>query len=540
MSQNRLDRSGAPRRSSSSRQTYRQAGSGSRSASMPSGKNRRSAKAPPSPLERSMLAVLVVLVLLLFALGGFYLFNKYSATQEEIAALLDVDTFYEGIFIDGIPLGGKSAEEARIALQELYAQEFDRVNVDLNIAGQTVRTFTKEDIQIEWTLEDVLNQAYAIGRTGSRYSRYNLVKNLPARPRHLTTTVRFDASALEAEVRDLAASLYVAPLDAAFLGVDPTQNTATTFFRYSNSMPGRQVDADGLWALVQNAIMSRTYGTVEIPYTVLEPSILLSDVNQGQQLLGSCTTEMIQSAARISNIKLAASRVNGTVLESGMMFSYNKCLGPRTEEAGYQVAGIIVKGLSDTGLGGGICQLSSTLFVGAMRADLHMAARTRHSFVLSYIDAGQDATVDYDSAVDLCITNNTANKVYFLARTDGLKVIVEVYGTPNKDGITTDLLSKVIYSTQPKEVKIIYDESVPVGEPEETKEHLGVVVDVYKVYYNPDGTILREEFMYQDNYAPVQGVIRMNPLDAGIDTGNGDASPAPGTTPKPEVPGGND
>ncbi len=126
------------------------------------------------------------------------------------------------------------------------------------------------------------------------------------------------------------------------------------------------------------------------------PTPIPTPVNNNQ--IGSYTTNLYdKNENRISNISTAAEDLNHTVLEPGEIFSFNETLGRRTEEKGYEEAPIMVQGKKDTGTGGGICQISSTLYNAALSADMKIVERHRHSKAVPYVPEGKDATVVYGS-----------------------------------------------------------------------------------------------------------------------------------------------
>ena len=483
-------------------------------------------KSPPSPplpppqprppvYRRPMFWIGLVLMLGILA-SGAHLYHQYSLFADQVSQVLDVDTFYYGVRVDGMDLGGMTPDEAREALTALHDPELDRIGVTLSLDGEELISFDRDRVAITSDLDEVLEEAMAVGRTGSRYSRYEYVLDLPQNPVDLTVTFTVDPSPLEEGVRGVAEYLSREPVDAAVTGFHPEADTAAgeEVFTVQPEEAGRIVEGDELWEAVLEEFENETYGNVEMTYYLLEPSVTQEEVTADIQLLATVETTMTNVANRIHNIKLACQAVNGVILQPGETFSYNECLGPRTAETGYKEAGVITNGRSDTGMGGGICQVSSMVYVAAVKSDLTIVERNRHSYVLGYIDAGTDATVNYGT-LDLLFTHTKDTPIYIRAWVDGLNITVEMYGTPREDGLTPDISTEVLSRPSPGDPIIVKDSSVPAGSPVVSSAHRGCNVKVYRIYRNAEGEIQEEltEFLHEDNYPAIAKEIRVNPAD---------------------------
>ena len=139
--------------------------------------------------------------------------------------------------------------------------------------------------------------------------------------------------------------------------------------------------------------------------------VTYEDIKQINGVLGAKETDIGGTSNRHSNVALAASRINGTVLRPGETFSYNKTVGPRSVECGFKEAPEIVKGVLKPGVGGGVCQVSSTLFNAVLRSNLKIVDRSHHAFPVHYVSPGLDATV-VDGDIDFRFQNDTASPVY--------------------------------------------------------------------------------------------------------------------------------
>src|SRR5439155_24386156 len=134
------------------------------------------------------------------------------------------------------------------------------------------------------------------------------------------------------------------------------------------------------------------------------------------------------SSNRRHNIRVACQAIDGTVLLPGDVFSYNNVVGPRSERAGFRTAPVIIRGELVPGTGGGICQVSSTLYNAALLADLKIVRRSHHQFPVHYVPPGRDATVAYGS-LDLRFANSLSEPIALDVKSSGSRVIVHVFGT---------------------------------------------------------------------------------------------------------------
>jgi vancomycin resistance protein YoaR len=165
---------------------------------------------------------------------------------------------------------------------------------------------------------------------------------------------------------------------------------------------------------------------VELVAHSTQAEITFADIQQIDGLLGSKTTTYA-TGDRGDNIHLAASRINGTLLRPGEVFSYNRVVGPRSSSEGFKDAPVIIKGELKPGIGGGICQTSSTLYNAVLLSGLKIVHRAHHAFPVHYLPAGRDATV-VDGDIDFQFQNSTATPIYVVGRGRGGVLTFSIYG----------------------------------------------------------------------------------------------------------------
>lgn len=243
------------------------------------------------------------------------------------------------------------------------------------------------------------------------------------------------------------------------------------------------------------------YGdTIEIPFTYIKPQVLGAELKEllFRDVLASYETKHSSDQNRNTNLRLACEAINGMVLEPGEVFDYNTALGQRTEEKGYKAADAYSGGLTVKTLGGGICQVSSTLYYCTLIADLQIVQRTAHSYVSSYMPMGMDATVSWGGP-EFSFKNNTNYPIRIEAEVTDQYVKIRLIGTDEKDYYVK--MEYEVLSTE--SATTIYEEYTPAEAASKgyqdgqviTTAYTGYTVQTYKLKYDKetDELISREK-----------------------------------------------
>ncbi len=211
----------------------------------------------------------------------------------------------------------------------------------------------------------------------------------------------------------------------------------------------------------------------------------------------------VSNAARAGNIALAASRLTGTVIEAGEIFSFNECVGARTRENGFGEAPVIYDGEFVQGVGGGVCQASTTLFGAALRAGLEIVESHPHSLAVGYVPPSEDAMVS--SSSDLVLRNPFPTPVYLLGGAEDGRVHFAFYGLRGEIAYTVE--SAVLSRVPPPAAQIV--EGKQNRTLRAAKE--GIVSESYLLAYGKDGVLLSRTRIRRDVYAPVRGILERVP-----------------------------
>ena len=246
--------------------------------------------------------------------------------------------------------------------------------------------------------------------------------------------------------------------------------------------------------------------TIQLKYT--EPKVKLKNLKIDvfpNQLSSFSTTYDENNKERSNNLNIAASKIDGTILAPGEEFSYNKIVGERSISAGYKEAKIYQNGQVIDGIGGGICQISSTLYNAVVCANLDVTERYNHQFITSYVQPGRDATVAYGSK-DFKFINNRTYPIRIDVYITGGIAKVDIYGIKEEKEKQIDIDVETL-TTIPYETKYQKDSSLP-SNTEKLKQRgaNGVIVKAFKIK-KQNGIIISKELLSKDTYKPLERVI---------------------------------
>ena len=470
-----------------------------------------------------------------------------------------------GVHIKGIDVGGLTKEEATQKLQGDLSAQLEK-DITLNCEDYET-SINPAQIEFNYQIEDAVKEAYQIGREGNifennyqilatfmqkknlsiayQYNQENL-KNLiadiePNLPRALKQysyyvedgkliitkgtegyviqqdelanriiesiqkekqeekKVEIPVEIKQPEAIDLDKihqEIYVEPQNAYY--------TTNPFTIYPH-VEGVDFDVEKAKAMLQE---DKEEYTIPLKYT--KPDVTTSQIGTEAfpDLLSSFSTKYDASNKnRSNNLKLAINKINGVVLMPGEEFSYNKVVGERSIAAGYKEAKVYSNGQVVDGLGGGICQISSTLYNAVVYANLDVTSRRNHQFVTSYVKAGLDATVVYGST-DFKFKNSRSYPIKIVGSVGGGVAKIDIYGIREETEYEVRL-EPVVINTIPFTTKTITDSSLPAGKKVvEQKGANGVKTVTYK-YLILNGRTVSKTVLSSDTYNPMQKIIRV-------------------------------
>lgn len=321
----------------------------------------------------------------------------------------------------------------------------------------------------------------------------------------------YDPTLLNRFCTRLCSMSAILPIDASAAysgGEEPFSFTADT--------DGRAVDAEHMASLLSGMSYDADAYSVAVPAEATEADITVDQLQQERQLLASYTTSFNKSPLnnknRVFNIKKAADMINGKTVLPGETFSMNRTIGDRNKKNGWKTASAITGGKYTKEYGGGVCQVSSTLFNVVLMADLEIVERYHHSWPMSYVPIGRDATISTGSK-DFIFRNSTASDIVISAQvnTSANKLTVSLYGTPSDKYAYIELESERTGSVDSKGEKRILDESLPNNtRVVERKARTGRKSVTYQCYYDGNGKLLERKVAFRDTYPSIQGIVYLS------------------------------
>ncbi len=437
--------------------------------------------------------------------------------RQEFEAMANSTTFLEGITVNGVAIGGMTMDEAKTALSS--------VETNLNAQREVQLVYDNKLYPLDLTgmpstinTDAVLTEAYRLGKTGDYASMKAETEEIKTSGRAFSLTISYDPAALAEGIAAIAAQIDVPAVDAAVTGIDADTHALTI----RDESAGQAVDQTALLALITDS-MQNGFGTpLQIPIVAVEPLITKTSL-QGQFVLrGTMTTDFSSSDSnRKYNVRKGAGLINGTVLLPGETFSANDTLGTRTKSNGWKVAHAYVQGAIEEQYGGGVCQLSSTLYNAVVKADLEVVYRRNHSMPVTYVDKGLDATINsVGNIIDFKFKNNTAGDIIVIAYTTSKnKLVFEIWGLPfdTTEYDEIKFTSSHVSTTETGGDPIMMEVPVGTEKPDGSlmvagEEYVavsprkGYVYQSYKKYYL-NGELVKTEKVALSTYKAYQGEI---------------------------------
>lgn len=515
---------------------------------------------PKWRLTKSGKASVCCIIILILILGGLSVYAAYVNSYDKI---------YPGVIVSDIDLGGKTREEAGALLSEKYSGAVAQNNIVLTCEGENT-ILNLSELGAEVDVASSVDAAYNSGREGGWLHKANAFLNGKFRKTEVDAVTVLDEEALLQQINMLVSPFETPKTDYTY---DLKGNTLTVHKGSGGIEVDRQdavarvkheidilrfepivlrpepiepeplnVDSfyDEITAEAVDAKYVRINGEVVIdggkPQVIVEKS-KIKDLVESEENSASIQVEVIQpkvtkeqleammfrdtlgsfstrysagNVARSANVALAASRINGVILLPGETFSYDKTVKPRTKANGYKEAPVYVGNKVESGLGGGICQTSSTLYSAVLYSNLEIVSRTSHSLPVSYIPAGQDATIA-EGYIDFLFRNNTEYPIKISAGASAGTVSCSILGTKTKD-FKVELVNQNHSFTQPP-VKREFDASLPKGTKKVTQKGAGGYSTSSTRIVTENGVEVKREALPGSRYNAKDTIEVVNPED---------------------------
>jgi len=373
---------------------------------------------------------------------------------------------HSNITIQNIDVGKLTEKQAINKLKSTYPLK------DFSITYNKEKwTIKPESIDLNYHIEEMVKEAFNYTRSSSTIENIKRKSKLNLKKEHnIKLKATYDEIKLSKKLEVICNKINVDAVDATFR-VELTGELKTT-----ESKEGREVDLSRLKEDIYDMINKKKIEDINLPVITLYPKVSTKQVKRINSVLGEFSTSFNNSTSRGSNIHVAGQQTSDILLMPGDTFSYNKCTGARNWVNGYKSAPVIVGGKVTNGEGGGVCQVSTTIYNAALMSGLTIDEVHNHSLPSRYVQRGRDATVSY-GYTDLKFTNHFTHPVYI------------------KNIVGNGAITSKIYGCNLDREKII----IKIVE-EYTKNK--ITVETYRLFLDEENNIMKKELVNTSSYKP--------------------------------------
>lgn len=416
----------------------------------------------------------------------------------------------KGIFAGGIELSGMDAAQARQAVSD-YVEELKETEITLLAAADTEVVVTAGELGITWANPELVAEAMEVGTRGNVIERYKVLKDLEHDNLIYPIRFSFDLQAIS----DILLERCV-PYDSE--AVDATLTRENDEFHVTEGKIGYALDVETSVDKV-NRFLTEEWDqapcTIPLDVDVTEPRGNAEDLAQVKDVLGTFMTNYSPANSnRGRNVINGTNLINGTLLYPGDEFSTYEYVSPFTVANGYYMAGSYMNGRVVDSLGGGICQVSTTLYNAVLLAELEVTERFNHSMIVGYVEPSADAAIA-EGVKDFKFVNNLEYPIYIEGTTTDKYVTFTIYGKETRaSDHEVRYESKVLEVIQPPADAIYPDEAQPIGYITVEGAHIGYKAQLWKIVLEGGKEVSRTQ-VNSSNY-------RMVPRSATVGTATAD------------------
>lgn len=408
------------------------------------------------------------------------------------------DVICRGVKVASVEVGGLSKDQAGRAVQDWARKQAGRNITLVALDRRWSGALSDMGVRIDW--QRSIEQAYLLGRSDFSLSSIMCVLTSGGAGKNIAPRVLVDHSRLEKTLRKVAQAVNVPHKDARLKIVDSK-------LEIQQDVVGLQLNEKAALKSVSKGVESGQ-SIVRLPVIPDQPEVTARDAAGIKTLLASFSTPFNRGkVGRTHNLTLAAKSIDGTIIKPGGVFSVNDTVGPRLAGRGYRIAQIFVKGKLEDGLGGGVCQVSSTLFNAVLLTGLTIKERAPHSQVVPYVTPGRDATVAYGHT-DFRFQNSAQHPIGIIADVQGSRLVVQIYGSESDKKEVS--LSTSVVKRFDSGAKTVVDASLPEGHKQVvTKGAQGLQVILHRKFKAADGADASDSF--RSTYRPLATLYAVGP-----------------------------
>lgn len=424
------------------------------------------------------IVVFFMLVLCVTAMSAGYM----VAAQKD-----EEDTIISGVCIGGIDVSGMTKTEAREAV-ESYVKELSESAVTLMVGEQVVEVPAME-LGFRMEEKDIYEEAAGLCNKGNIVKRYKDKKRMEKEGVYYELEYSFDEEAVRKVIEEKCTAFDLPAVNAGL-------KRSNGKFEITEGTIGRQLDVEQSIKIAMEFLekeWNQDNTIVALAVTETQPKGTKEELGKVKDLLATATTSYSTSSKnRCGNVERGASLINGTILYPGEEFSAYQVVNPITVENGYFMAASYSEGQVVESPGGGICQVSTTLYNAVLKAELEVTERFNHSMIVTYVDPAKDSAIA-GTYKDLKFVNNTEAPIYIEGITAGKKITFNIYGMETRNSNReVEFVSEILEETEPT-LEIKTNETIAFGSISKESPHKGIVSKLWKIIKENGVEISRTE-----------------------------------------------
>lgn len=409
----------------------------------------------------------------------------------------------DGVYVDRIDLSGLGENEATTAVNN-YISKLGKTELTLNCVSGNKVTVPLSSLGLYWKNTEIINEALGLGQSGNIIKRFKDISDLKRTNKIYNIEFGVDTQKIKNIISSECTKYDVGAQDALM-------KRSNGNFEITPGRDGQSVDVDESVSKIESLLKSGLTGepiSTDLVIKVVKPKGDTETLSSLTDILGQFTTRYYSSGKdRCTNVANGCRLLNGKLLYPGEQISVSQTISPMTEENGYALAGSYLNGKVVESFGGGICQVSTTLYQAVLRAELQVDERYNHSMVVNYVDHSGDAAIA-EGIKDFKFTNNMQTPIYIDGYTTPDKTITfTIYGVETRpSNRTLEFESVDLEEIEPQGATVVADSTLPAGSTRKQSAHIGYRSELYKIV-KVDGVETERKRVNSSTYQAVPATL---------------------------------
>lgn len=441
---------------------------------------------------------IISLLLIMVVVGELYLMDSSNSNMLSYNAN-----------VNGINVGGMELSKANEKLVSAFNEKAENFELNLNYKDKRW-TLTNSDFEINSNIHTILEEAYLRGTNSSYEIQKENTNKIIKNGGTVNVAFNYVFLGLDEKIDEILSEIELEPVNSEVV----FNSRSKAKFYITDEKNGYKVNKEKLYDEINRQFLISNKINIDLELEETEPEITKEYNESITNLRSSFSTSVSDSTgARKSNVRVALAKIDGLKINPGESISFNYLTGPHTLENGYKVATIIYNGRFTDGIGGGICQASTTLYNALIRADIQIDEVNKHTLPVKYVPLALDAMVaEYIS--DLRFTNNLDTPIFISAYCDSEKAYVDIYGEKMEEGLEIKTRSETVRTIKHGGDNIIVDTNKEYTDKVLFKGEYyrltypkdGYEVKAYLDYY-VNGELKEEKLIRHETYQPQNGIV---------------------------------